>query len=202
MNETNENIEELAPNGPEDGAAPAEDEAAEAATPEAEPDPIAVLEQQTAQLKDQLLRGRAEFDNYRKRMAKEMEQLRKTAAGDLIRDLLPVADNLARGLDHVEDKDTALAQGVEMVMKQFADVLMARGLEPVPSVGEVFDPNVHEALAQQPSDEHAADVIITEFERGYRLGEQVLRPAKVVVSSGASQPAEQDSAEDDAAAAN
>lgn len=143
-------------------------------------------------LREHLLRARAEFDNYRKRMAREMEHVRRTAAEQLIRELLPVVDNLERALSHADDRDSALGQGVEMVARQLAGVLQAKGVEPIPALGESFNPNVHEALAHQPSDEHPADVITNEYERGYRIGEYVLRPAKVVVSSGPPQAAQEE----------
>lgn len=139
-------------------------------------------------LRDQLVRLHAEFDNYRKRTARDTEHLRKTATEDLIRDLLPVADNLERALGHSDDTTNGLAEGVRLVLGQLRDALSARGLEPIPSVGEAFNPKVHEALAQMPSATHAADTIVEEFQRGYRIGNYVLRPAKVIVSSG--QPGE------------
>lgn len=148
--------------------------------------------------RDQMLRLRAEFDNYRKRTAREAERVRKTAAEGLLRELLPVVDNLERAFEHVEDKSDGLAQGVEMVLKQLCGVLSAHGAEPIPALGEAFDPNVHEALSHLPSGEYAADVVMQEFERGYRVGDYVLRPAKVVVSSGSATPEfEVDAAEDD-----
>lgn len=153
-----------------------------------ETDPLTLLQQERDEFRDQALRARAEFDNYRKRMARESEATRKTAARSLMRDLLPVVDNLERALSHVEDKSDGLAQGVEMILRQFADVLSAQGLDPIPAKGEPFDPNFHEALTHQPSTEYPADTVIEEFQRGYRLGDFVLRPSQVVVSSGA--PAE------------
>ena len=152
---------------------------------DAELDP-ALAEAQSAleAAKDQHLRLHAEFDNYRRRTARDMDQIRKTAAANLIRDLLPVLDNLERALAHADDPSSGLSQGVEMVMQQMSGVLSAAGLEPIAALGEPFDPKVHEALAQQPSDSHPADAVVQEFERGYRLGGEVLRPAKVVVSSG------------------
>ena len=152
---------------------------------------------ETDQLKDQLLRARAEFDNYRKRTAKDMARIRETAAEDLIKSILPAIDNLERALEHVEDKSEGLAQGVEMVLKQLCDTLNQRGLEPLPGVGEPFDPNVHEALAQQPSDEHAEGIIVQEYQRGYTLGGFTLRPAQVIVSSGPAAASAGDAAEDD-----
>lgn len=140
------------------------------------------LERDAAQ--DQLLRVRADFDNFRRRVARENEQLRKTATQALMRDLLPVVDNMERALSHVEDKTDGLALGVEMILKQFSGVLSNQGLEPIPAKGEPFDPNVHEALTHQPSNEYPADTVTEEFQRGYRLSDFVLRPAQVVVSSG------------------
>ncbi len=145
---------------------------------------LAALATELEEARDQMLRLRAEFDNYRKRTAREVERVRKTAAESLIRELLPVVDNLERAFDHAGDKSDGLAQGVEMVLKQLCGVLSAHGTEPIPALGEVFDPNVHEALSHLPSDEYAADTVMQEYERGYRMGDYVLRPAKVVVSSG------------------
>lgn len=177
--------------------APLEAEAVEAVVvedPASSPDPLTEAIAEREALRDQLLRARAEFDNYRKRVSREMEQMRKSAAESLIRDLLPVVDNLERGLMHAPDKEDPVVKGVEMVMKQFADVLTARGLSPIPGLGHPFDPNHHEALAHQPSEEHPENHVMLEYERGYKLGDQVLRPARVVVSSGPpaaeSEPAE------------
>lgn len=138
--------------------------------------------------KDQLLRARAEFENFRKRVARDADQNRRLAAANLIRELLPAADNLDLALQHVADPDDSLAQGVRMVLRQFTEALERAGLTTIPAAGESFDPNIHEAVMQQNSDDVAAGTIITEFQRGYRLGDQVLRPARVVVSSG---PAEE-----------
>lgn len=145
---------------------------------------LAVCAAERDGFKDQLLRARAEFDNYRKRIARESEQARLAAAQGLIRDLLPVADNLDRALEHAGAEDDGLAGGVRMILRQFQDILAARGLSPIPALGEAFDPNIHEGLAILPSEEHAMGMVMSEFERGYTLGGMVLRPAKVVVSSG------------------
>lgn len=149
---------------------------------------LAALRLERDTLQDQLLRARAEFDNYRRRVTRDNEQLRKTATQGLMRDLLPIVDNMERALSHVEDKTGSLALGVEMILKQFAGVLSTQGLEPIPAKGEPFDPNVHEALTHQPSTEYPADTVMEEFQRGYRLGDFVLRPTQVVVSSGPPAP--------------
>ena len=157
--------------------------AAGEAPAEAAPE-LAELAAERDELRDQLLRARAEFENARKRMARESERVRKTAAEALIRDLLPVVDHLDLALQHAEDPTGGFAQGVEMVLKQFCEVLARNGVEPIVAEGVAFDPNVHEAMMQRPSSDHAADAVIEEFQKGYKLGDTILRPAKVVVSSG------------------
>ena len=138
------------------------------------------------QLKDQLLRARAEFDNFRKRNARDYERLRKTAAEALVRDLLPVMDHLELALKHADDASQAVVEGVQMVARQFADVLGRHGVQPIPALGEAFDPNVHEAMMQRPDDEAEPNTVLEEFLRGYRMGDLILRPSKVVVSSAPS----------------
>ncbi|MCK5862431.1 MAG: nucleotide exchange factor GrpE [Candidatus Hydrogenedentes bacterium] len=144
------------------------------------------LEKQSAeceQLKDQLLRGRADFDNYRKRMLREMAQIRQTASAKLIQALLPALDNLERALAHTSAED-GFIEGVSMVYKQFQETFSSEGLEPVPALNEIFDPNIHDALATMPSEDIENGRILEEYERGYRLHDTVLRPARVIVSSG------------------
>lgn len=164
-----------------------------AAEPEALAQALAAVTAERDEYKDMLLRARAEFDNYRKRTLREAERLRKTATEALIRDLLPVVDNLERAAAHAGDAPQAFAEGVTMVLMQLKDTLAARGLEAIPAAGEIFDPSVHEALSQMPSKEHPAGVVMDEFQRGYRIGDYVVRPAKVVVSGGPpDSPAEPD----------
>ena len=160
------------------------------AADEKEAQDAATLAQQLAeraaeceQLKDQLLRVRADFDNYRKRMLREMDQLRQTASANLVRALLPALDNLERALAHASVED-GFVEGVGMVFKQFQEALASEGLEPIPALHEVFDPNVHDALATVPSETVESGRIVEEYERGYRLRDLVVRPARVIVSSG------------------
>ncbi len=136
-------------------------------------------------LQDQVLRARAEFENFRKRMMRDQERIRKTAAEGLMRDLLPVVDHLELALQHAEGEPAALREGVELVLKQFTDVLTRHGVTPIPAVGEVFDPNHHEAVMQESSADVPEMTVVREFQRGYRLGDQVLRASKVVVNMGA-----------------
>jgi molecular chaperone GrpE len=136
-------------------------------------------------LKDQWLRTLAEFDNYRKRTARDHERMRKTAAESLLRDLLPILDNLERAVGHAGVQSDGLAQGVEMVMRQFQEVLSNHGLKEIPALGEVFDPNVHEAVSQEPSDTVPEGAIVREFQKGYKLGEHIIRSPRVSISMGA-----------------
>ncbi len=140
-------------------------------------------------LADQLLRARAEFDNYRKRMAREAERTRQMAAESLIRDILPVVDHLELALKHADDHPGALGEGVALVLRQFHEVLGKHGVQPIPAEGEPFDPNVHEAVMQRETDGVPPESVVEEFQKGYRLGSIVLRPSKVVVSMGSPQAA-------------
>jgi molecular chaperone GrpE len=145
-------------------------------------DAVAALGEEVTSLRDQLLRSRAEFDNYRKRTAREVERIRKTAAESLIHELLSAVDNLELALKHSAKDGDPFAAGVRLVHKQIIDTLERSGLEKIEAVGKRFDPNIHEAVAQSPSDTVKPDHVIEEFQRGYRLGGQILRPSKVLVS--------------------
>jgi molecular chaperone GrpE len=136
------------------------------------------------QLADALLRLRAEFDNYRKRSARELTDARTCAQGDLLADLLPVLDNLERALDAAEHHEEGkVLQGVRMTRDLFVGLLTRAGVEEIPGEGAKFDPAVHDAIVHQPSEEEEG-VVTAVLERGYMQGQQVLRPARVVVSAG------------------
>jgi len=157
---------------------------------EAEENPdIAKLAAERDEARDQLLRTMADYDNYRKRLARENERTRKLAAEAIVRDLLPVLDNLERAVDHAGADAGPLAEGVQMVLDQFRAVLEKHGLKKIPALNEPFDPNVHEAVMQAESTELPPDHVVQEFEKGYTLGDYILRPSKVVVSKSA-EPAE------------
>ena len=141
-------------------------------------------EKEIESLKDQLLRARAEFDNYRKRIARDHERIRATAAETLIRTLVPVVDSLERALDHGESDAASLCEGLEMVHKQLCDTLEQQGLRPIHALGEVFDPRFHEAVTEVDSDEVEAGSVAQEFQKGYMLGDSILRPSGVAVSRG------------------
>lgn len=141
---------------------------------------LEALTQERDALSDQLLRARADFDNYKKRNFRDMEQLRATASINLVRALLPVLDNLERALAHAAT-DNPLTEGIVMIQKQLLEVLGAEGLVSIQAKGENFDPNFHEALATAPAD-CPAGTVLEEYERGYMLKDLLLRPTKVIVS--------------------
>jgi molecular chaperone GrpE len=132
-----------------------------------------------------LRRVAADFDNYRKRVARESEAQASRATESLVGELLPVLDNLERALAASEHHEEAkVAEGVQLVKQQLAGLLARRGLEEIPTEpGDEFDPHVHDALSHQPSDQPEG-VVAAVWQRGYRLGDRVVRAAKVVVSSG------------------
>ena len=132
-----------------------------------------------------LRRLAADFDNYRKRVTRDTELQSTRATESLVAELLPVLDNLERALDASEHHEEAkVADGVKLVHQQLQDLLGGRGLEEIAAEpGDAFDPHVHEALSHQPSDQ-AEGSIAAVWQRGYRLGTHVMRPARVVVSSG------------------
>jgi molecular chaperone GrpE len=129
-----------------------------------------------------LQRLAADFDNYRKRAARDQESLVARAHERLVKELVPVLDDLERALEAAEAHEEAkLEEGVALVHRSLADVLRKEGLEEIPTDGK-FDPHVHEGLLSQPSDEPEGSVIEV-LQKGYRLGDRVLRPARVVVAS-------------------
>ena len=135
--------------------------------------------------KDRYARTLADFDNYRKRMARDREELAQFAAKDILKDLLPTVDNLALALEKAENKEDPFVQGVKLAYDGFLKALADHGATPLDSVGEPFDTNYHEALAQLPSPDVAEGVVMNEVKRGWLLHGKLLRAAQVVVSSGA-----------------
>lgn len=149
-------------------------------------DPVAALKAELTQWKDTALRARADLDNFRKRMIQEASETRRFANASLLEELLPVLDNFQFGLQAAEADAGAknLLVGLNMVAGQFQAFLRDQGVEEIPAVGCPFDPNVHEAVGQQPSTEVPEGVIITQMRRGFKLRERLLRPATVIVSTG------------------
>ena len=154
-----------------------EQEVAEEAT-----DPLAEVTRERDEYLDALQRLQAEFDNYRKRTARESLELSTRASERVVRELLPIVDDLERALEAAAAHEEAkLEDGVRLVHRALADLLAREGLVEVETNGK-FDPHVHEALLSQPSDEEEGSVIEV-LQKGYRLGDRILRPARVVVAA-------------------
>lgn len=180
-------------------AEPAEKaEAAEKPEPAAKPEKgeptveqkLAEAQAEVARTRDQLLRTAADFDNFRKRARRNEDEERRRGRELLLKDLLPVFDNLERAVQHAEAAPDvkAVADGLRMVLKQFVDTLDKGGIKRVPAVGHAFDPTKHEAIQHLESKDHPAGVILHEVQPGYMIGDYLVRAAMVVVSKGA--PAE------------
>ena len=142
---------------------------------------LEAVQQERDELVDTLQRVQAEFDNYRKRAARDQESLVARAHERLVKELLPVLDDLGRALEAAEQHEEAtLEDGVRLVHRQLMDILAREGLTEIETDG-VFDPHVHEALLAQPSDAEAGTVLEV-LQKGYRLGDHVLRPARVTIA--------------------
>jgi molecular chaperone GrpE len=160
--------------------------AAEAAPPEPPAPPTAEELQkklQTAhdELKDRLLRMAAEFENYKKRVKRELEEAQSRGRDGLLKEVLPVLDNLERALQHAQEKDP-LAVGVRMVEKQLLGALEKFGITRFSAVGQPFDPGMHEAIQQVETRDVPAGSVASEFAKGYMSGGRLLRPAMVAVA--------------------
>jgi len=142
------------------------------------------LHKQVEDAQQRALRAQADFDNYRRRTIKEKEELAQYASMKLITELLPVIDNFERALtaaQTAEDKDSFI-KGVDMIFRQFNQVLQQEGLAQMETVGQPFNPDFHQAIMQVESDEHEEGIVVEEVQRGYMLKDKVLRPAMVKVS--------------------
>lgn len=136
------------------------------------------------ELKDRLMRQMAEFDNYRKRTDKEKIQNYEIGASDFILKILPVVDNFERGLSAMSeaDKETSFAQGIEMIYKQLTKVLEDAGVTVIEAQGKEFDPMLHNAVMQQPSEEYESGIVIQELQKGYKYKDRVIRHSMVMVA--------------------
>jgi molecular chaperone GrpE len=161
-----------------------ESETAKTETPELSE--LEKAQQEATEMKTRYLRSVADMENYRKRIAREKQDIIRSAAANVIESLLPVLDNMKLGLqaaeNHPEAKDVTI--GFKMVDDQLKRSLLDQGLEELIPDGQAFDPNLHECIAHQPSDEVKEDHIIQTVRAGYRLNERLIRAANVIVSSG------------------
>jgi molecular chaperone GrpE len=132
---------------------------------------------------ERFLRERAELENFKRRMLREKAEALRFAAEPLVRDLLPVVDNLERALEHADRNDQPVVDGVRMVLSSLLDVLERHGVRRIEAEGQPFDPSRHEAMAQVESDEHTPNQVVKQHHRGYLLHDRLLRPALVTVSA-------------------
>lgn len=147
---------------------------------------LAESEQERGELLDRLQRTLAEFDNFRKRVSREKDDLLKYGSEKMALDMLPVVDNFERALEQAKSATDPLAvvQGIEMIYRQFLAILEKYKIRPFDSLGEPFNPEKHEAMAQHEHPDYEDNTIMAELQRGYYLDERLLRPARVVVSRG------------------
>jgi molecular chaperone GrpE len=152
----------------------------------AEPDNVAELQRQRNEYYDLLLRKTAEFDNYRKRVERERQAQAESAAAGVLRELLPLVDDLERALKAESGEGTdSYRRGVELILKRLEDTLKRRGVTPIEALGADFDPNYHQAVVHEPAEGRRDGEVIEEFSRGYMLGDRLLRPSMVKVAKGA-----------------
>jgi molecular chaperone GrpE len=159
----------------DEGGATAQPAGADAEAPES-------LRRERDALQERLLRTAAEFDNYRKRVDRERRELAEYAAADVLTELLPIVDNLERALQAPAGGEDAFRKGVELIHKQMLDLLRRRGVKPIEAQGAAFDPNFHQAVIHEVSDAHREGEVMQELQRGYMLGDRLLRPAMVKVA--------------------
>lgn len=165
-----------------------------------ETDPVKILENKFIKAEeaaktshDRLMRATAEFDNYKKRSERELSEFRKFANERLIKDLLPVMDNLERAVESSTDgsANSGIIEGVEMTLKEIYKVLEKFNLKCLESEGKEFDPNFHQAVLQEETDEHPENVVIKVMQKGYVLHDRLIRPAMVVVAKAKADTAEE-----------
>ncbi len=151
---------------------------------------LAVTTKELERLQDRLLRLQAEFENYKRRMAREKAEFVKFANEELLLEFLPILDNLERAVSaaRAEAASTPLLEGIEMVVRLFRSTLEKFGVEPIEALGQPFDPGFHQAVAQVESRDGQENLVVEEIQRGYRLEGRVLRAAMVRISRAASGP--------------
>ena|SRR5436190_5042933 len=149
-------------------------------------DPMAGLQADLDRFRDLAFRTQADFENYKKRTAREKEEALKYANKSLLEHLVGIIDNFELGLAAAKEEGAGspIYSGMVLVQKQLNDLLAENGLQPIEAEGKAFDPNLHEAIAHEPSTEHPEEMVVRQVRRGYRFQDRLLRPAKVVVSSG------------------
>ncbi|HEX9330393.1 MAG TPA: nucleotide exchange factor GrpE, partial [Anaerolineales bacterium] len=142
---------------------------------------LAEAESKTSEYKDSWLRSQAEFQNYKKRLDRDNEMMYASMKGDIIKRVLPILDDLERALQNRATEDS-WANGIELIVRKFQNILESEGVKRIEAVGAEFDPNFHEAISHEPADGVQSGHVIGVVQNGYMLGERVLRPALVRVA--------------------
>ncbi|MGC1184844.1 MAG: nucleotide exchange factor GrpE [Candidatus Dormiibacterota bacterium] len=154
---------------------------------------LAELERELAQVNSTYLRLAADFENYRRRKAQEIEENARYGTVGLLQALLPGIDNLARAVSHIPaDAKDGLAEGLRLTIKQFEDGLASQGIRRIPAVGEVFNPRLHDAVLTVPAGEAQPGTVVAELAAGYQVHDRVVRPAQVSVAEAVADPSEAD----------
>jgi molecular chaperone GrpE len=157
-------------------------ESDEGADENAGPETLTEAQEAIAELNERIVRLTADFDNFRKRAQREKDEARQFANQGLLEKLLPVLDNFEMALTAVKDADPSVRDGVQMILDQLLGVLKESGVEPVDGMGQPFDPNLHEALSQEETTEVEEGTVVQQVQRGYKLNDRLVRPARVVVA--------------------
>ncbi|BFH67667.1 MAG: nucleotide exchange factor GrpE [Paenibacillus dendritiformis] len=168
----------------QEGEATSEAEGKAAEEAQEEPAELKEARAQAEELQQRLLRAQADFDNFRRRTMKEKEELAQYASSKLVTQLLPVLDNFERALAAAQtgSEEQSFVKGVDMIFRQFMQVLEQEGVKAMNAVGEPFNPEFHQAIMQVESEEHEEGIVVEEVQKGYMLKDRVLRPAMVKVS--------------------
>ena len=168
-------------------------------------DPVKVLEKNLQEAKDELaeqkdnnIRLQAETDNFKKRLSRDKQDSIQYANERLLKELISIVDNFERALEDSSEDTKSLKDGLEMILKQFNSFLEKEKVEPIKAVGEKFDPEIHEALSSKESDDLEENTIVSQFTKGYRINNRVLRPSQVIISKKPSPESGNESKEESA----
>ncbi len=185
MNPQSKNAETAQKQAAQSQASPLSEKEQAGETKKSSSETVELLRTELDRCKDQSLRCQAELENYRKRAAREMDEHRRYANIGLIRELLPVLDNIQRAIEAAEKSTdgSGLLDGVKLVAQQLQGVLESHHCVKIEALGTTFDPHLHHAILQQPSEEHPANTIIMVTQDGYKLYDRVVRPSQVIVST-------------------
>ena len=183
--ETNSVEEETKNSANRSGENPSSEEKELQGAEQAEVTPIAKLEAELTESRDKYLRLYSDFENYKKRIARERIESAKMANADIFLSILPVMDDMERALKAIENSDDVkiIKEGINLIYNKLKSTTSSKGLKPMESIGKLFDPELHDAITNVPADDNMKGKVVDEVEKGYYLNDKVIRHAKVVVGS-------------------